>query len=158
MRSKFVTIMGWITIIWAFFSAVFSVGEFLLARYLSSDPELVIQLGLALQTQTGKFIDAQGIPSMLEQQAITNGLLSLVALPSGIGLLRRKEWARKLTMIAIVVVTLMFAPTLLLAELPAPLSHGAGVVIFIFIALVHGDVVRRLMAPSVREEFRPSRS
>ncbi len=145
--------MGWLSVAVCLLLAVLFAMELVVYAMLIGQPELAIQVGLALQEQTGQFVDMQKLPGQILTQAITHGVFLIVGAPAAIGLLRRREWARKLTLLLVVGVTLAMGPQLLWGELPHPIPRIVTVGIFVLALLVHGDIVRRLMRPEVRAEF-----
>ena len=155
MRSKFVTGLGWFSIVVFVLMGGAAVLLFSVLAVMSTQPEVAIQLGLAIQEQSGQFVDLQVLPEMLRVQAISMGALSLGGLVISIGLLKRKEWARKSTLVVIAVATLGMAPQLLWSELPAAIPRWLTAGIFFLAALVHWDIMRRLMRPDIRAEFKP---
>lgn len=161
MRSRFVTSLGWLTLVVCAAFAVLAGLELAIFAYLRGNPEVAIQIGLALQERLGEFVDVQSIPPMLLRQGASHALLAIMGVPAGVGLIRRKEWARKLTLAMLLVVTLGSAPSLLLEEVPAGIAAGLSPLlsrsltlgVFLLICLVHGDIARRLMSAPVRAEF-----
>ncbi len=145
--------MGWLSIAVCVLLGGLSVLELVAYGMLASQPELAIQIGLSLQEQSGQFVDMQKLPVQLMNQALTHAVFLLVGVPTAIGLLRRREWARKLTILLVAGVTLAMGPQLLWGELPMQLPRWMTGGVFLLALLVHGDIVRRLMRPEVRAEF-----
>jgi hypothetical protein len=152
-KSKFVTSLGWFSIALSLLLAILAGFEVFAYGLLSSQPEMAIQLGISLQSKTGQFVDIEQLPQQIMQQALGHGLLACIGFPTAIGLLRRKDWARKITLVLIIGATLSAAPQLLWKPLPASLPRWLAVSIFALVLLVHGKIIRRLMRPEVRAEF-----
>jgi hypothetical protein len=153
MRSKFVSSLGWLTIVVSVLLGIFAGIELAAFVMVSNQPELAIQIGLALQQQTGQFVDMNSLPAQLSRQALTHGVTALLGIPVAIGLLKRREWARKLTIFLIVLVTLGMAPQLLFSELPPQIPRWLTAGVFLFAAAVHAGIIRKLMRPEIRSEF-----
>lgn len=153
MRSKFVTVMGGLSVALSAALGLLSGLELMVFGMLRSQPEVAIQLGLALQEKTGQFVDMEAMPSLLQKQAITHGVFALLGLPIAVGLLRRKEWARKLTLLSIAGVTLSMAPQLLWGALPPQIPRWLTAGVFLVVSAIHADIMRRLMRPEIRAEF-----
>lgn len=155
-RSRFVTSLGWLTLALCALLGVGAGVELFAARMLESQPEASVQIGLALQAQSGQFVDVQALPAMLHRQAITHALMALVGVPAAWGLLKRKEWARKLVIAMIVVATLALVPSLLLGEIPSNIPRAATAGIFVIACFVHGGIIKKLLSPELAAEFRPA--
>jgi len=153
MRSKFVTSLGWLTLVLCVVLGIAAAGEIMMARYLAGDPEAASNLATAMQSQSGQFVDVQNIPATLMRQGLINAITALIGIPTGVGLLKRRNWARKVTVAMIVLVTLGLVPTLVFGDLPMGLSRGVSLALFALVCLLHGDIVRRLVSPAVRGEF-----
>lgn len=149
------TVMGWLSIGLSAALGLLSALEFMVFGMLKSQPEAAIQLGLAMQEKTGQFIDVEALPALLQKQAGSHALFALLGLPIGVGLLRRKEWARKATLFLIAGATLSLAPQLLWGALPPQIPRWLTAGVFLVVALIHADIMRRLMRPEIRAEFKP---
>ena len=153
VRSKFVTGMAWLSIAVSVLLGLLSGLELMAYTMLVSQPELAIQMGLSLQEQTGQFVDMERLPGQLIHQALMHAIFLVVGVPTSIGLLRRREWARKVTILLVAGVTLAMGPQLLWGDLPAQFPRWLTAAVFLLALLVHGDIVRRLMRPEIRAEF-----
>jgi hypothetical protein len=154
VRSKFVTSLGWLTFLLCALLGFGAVVELIAASMLRGQPEAAVQIGLALQSQTGQFVDVQALPGMLFRQAIVHALMTLFGVPAAWGLLKRRDWARKLTVALIVVATLGLAPPLLFGDIPASIPRSLTVAVFVIACLLHGSIIKKLMSPAVVTEFK----
>jgi hypothetical protein len=154
VRSKFVTSLGWLTFLLCGLLGLGAVVELIAASMLQNQPEAAVQIGLALQSQTGQFVDVQTLPGMLLRQAFVHGLMTLFGVPAAWGLLKRRNWARKLTIGLVVVATLGLAPPLLLGEIPASIPRALTAAVFVIACVLHGSIIKKLMSPAIVTEFR----
>lgn len=152
-RSRFVTTLGWLTLALCVFLGVGSGVELLAARMLEAQPEAAVQIGLSLQSQTGQFVDVQALPAMLYRQAMTHGIMAFFGVPAAWGILKRRDWARKLVIVMIVVATLALVPSLLLGEIPSYIPRAATAAIFVIACFVHGGIIKKLLSPEIAAEF-----
>ena len=79
-------------------------------------------------------------------------ILAVAGLVAGRGLLKRREWARKLTIGLVVLLTIGIAPVWG-SEALGGVSPGLSVVAFGAACVFHLAIIRRLQQPAVRAEF-----
>ena len=162
-HSTFVTVLAWMVIVFAGLSTI--------AGLLQS-----ALVGMMMPPLSES--EAQTMPPLMRMVfanlhwiVYANTALSAAALATGIGLLRRKEWARLVTIAMLIfsivgTIALVIAQQFFIAamfpegsEMPPDaqsvmlaMRAGAGIFGLIFIAL-HGWLAFRLLSPAIRSEF-----
>jgi len=174
-RSSFVTIVAWVFIAIAGFSTFAAIGENLLFRALANHGAVLPDFrGLSQHLPPMAALMFENIRWLLLALLVA----SVVTLTAAIGLLLRKNWARRL-FIAVLVVSIVWNIANLVfqqlytadvpglsqmpADVPEQIRTGlqifqtvmtvVSVVLTLAIAVLLGWVIKRLMSPSIRAEF-----
>lgn len=170
-RSTFVTVTAWIFIVLAGFTTFGALMQNLMVSLMFPTEEIVAAVNRDPKAPPGMAI----IFGHLKLILFLFLALCITTLTSSIGLLRRREWARK-TFIAVLVLGILwmiggFALQYFMMssvnDMPG-VSHastdaqfgimlkvimGVGVLVSLFFVLLFGWIIKRLMSPEIRAEF-----
>ena len=173
-RSTFVSVVAWVFIVFTGFGTLMSLMQSIMFHTMFSMPEM--------QTAMDSADSTAGIPpyanfmfNHFELIFLLFFLMTLFALISSIGLLKRKNWARKvfigilgisilLLLVSVVAQYLFFygAGMMGTGDIPAEMRTMMNYMQLFFtivyggLAVVMGLIVRKLLSPGVVQEFRPS--
>jgi len=169
-RSSFINVFAWIMIILNGFNLFFSIIQYMILTIIRQFKEFD-KVSIHFQTVTFRF------PSFMIKNMhlifLLSGIIALVSLISAIGLLKRKEWARKafLFLIAFAMVNLIASDLLriyfmnstfhLSSNIPIEFHVIQGFMIFFMLIFslsflfLFGWLFKKLSSSKIKMEFNP---